>query len=100
MYPYFASQDTLLSRALLIRFVQPLGQVRAREKVSCIQCKTCQGNFWSARKEVCCIQDTLSYGVREGALRRKYMLFKKIYTFSKKICFLERIYLRKNIYFS
>ena len=32
------------------------------------------------------------YGVREGALRRKYMLFKKIYTFSKNIyTFLKNI---------
>ena len=29
-----------------------LGQVRARAKVSCIQFKTRQGNFRSARKEV------------------------------------------------
>ena len=33
-----------------------------------------------------------NYGVREGALRRKYMLFKNIYTFSKNIyTFLKNI---------
>ena len=77
-------------------------------------------NIWACRSEKChftkiekilyCIffhvpsklnlHEIVCYGVREGALRRKYMLLKKIYTFSKNICFLERIYLRKNIYFS
>ena len=52
MHPYFVSQDTLASRTRLTSFVQPLGQVRARVKVSCIQFKTRLGNFWSARKEV------------------------------------------------
>ena len=52
MHPYFASQDTLALRARLTSFVYPLGQVRARAKVSCIQFKTLQGNFRSARKEV------------------------------------------------
>ena len=34
------------------------------------------------------------YGVREGALRKKYMLFQKIYTFSKNIhTFSKNIYI-------
>ena len=36
MHPYFASQDTLASRTRLTSFVQPLGQARARVKVSCM----------------------------------------------------------------
>ena len=40
MHPYFASQDTLASRARLNSFVQPLGQARSRAKVSCIKFKT------------------------------------------------------------
>ena len=37
---------------------------------------------------------TLEYGVREGALRKKYMLFQKIYTFSKNIhTFSKNIYI-------
>ena len=52
MHPYFASQDTLASRARLNSFVQPLGQARARAKVSCIQFKTHHGSFRSVRKEV------------------------------------------------
>ena len=35
-----------------------------------------------------------TYGVREGALRKKYMLFQKIYTFSKNIhTFSKNIYI-------
>ena len=58
-------QDTLSSRAALglpaafrpsasreQRYLAYKGQVRARAKVSCIQFKTRQGNFRSARKEV------------------------------------------------
>ena len=52
MHPYFASQETLASRARLTSFVQLLGHVRARVKVSCIQFKTRHGNFRSERKEV------------------------------------------------
>ena len=52
MHPYFASQDTLASRAHWIRFAQSLGQVHARAKVFCIKFKTRQGNFRYARKEV------------------------------------------------
>ena len=37
---------------------------------------------------------TPPYGVREGALRKKYMLFQKIYTFSKNIhTFSKNIYI-------
>ena len=52
MHPYFASQDTIAPRARLTSFVQPLGQVRARAKLSCIKFKTCHENFRSARIEV------------------------------------------------
>ena len=40
-----------VERAVDLAF-QPLGRVRTRAKVSCIQFKTRQGNFRSARKEV------------------------------------------------
>ena len=49
-------------RARLTSFVRPLGRMRARAKVSCIQFMTRQGNFRSARKEAvlileryCCV---------------------------------------------
>ena len=45
MYPYFALQYTLAPRARSTSFVEPLGQVHARAKASCIQFKTRQGNF-------------------------------------------------------
>ena len=52
MHPYFVSQGNLASRARSTSFVQPLGQVRARAKASCIHFKTRQGNFRSACKEI------------------------------------------------
>ena len=52
IHTLYASQDTLLSRARLTSFVQPLSQLRAQANASCIQFKTRQGNFWSLHKEV------------------------------------------------
>ena len=50
--PSVSREQRYLAYKRLISFVQPVGQVSARAKVSCIQSKARQRNFRSAHKEV------------------------------------------------